>query len=259
MTAKIDKIRTATLPVMLDIFRYHESSGNKDLIRMAVEGVCVCSPSSKFKKLMHELGAIKLLVKVMHREASNEHVQHQIMVSIATALQGDDQRLKDSCREDGAIDAILAATNKHKNSQRLMFIAHEALIHVTKDVEVNAEYIKGRMTSKQAARINRSSVKDIIPKDKSELPQRCREWLEAMKLTEEARSKDDDVTAQVAKAYYQEKFGERCVICDKTAEDVSKLRLSRCSACTLGPLYCSTECQKAHWKVHKTECKANRK
>jgi hypothetical protein len=50
-----------------------------------------------------------------------------------------------------------------------------------------------------------------------------------------------------------------CVACCKTADDLGVERLHRCSACMLARLYCSSECQKACWKMHKAECKANRK
>jgi hypothetical protein len=49
-----------------------------------------------------------------------------------------------------------------------------------------------------------------------------------------------------------------CVACGKTAVTLGT-KLLRCSACTLAPSYCSVGCQKACWKEHKAECKANRK
>jgi hypothetical protein len=50
-----------------------------------------------------------------------------------------------------------------------------------------------------------------------------------------------------------------CMGCGKTAEMVDGGKLLLCSACTLAPSYCSVACQKACWKMHKVECKANRK
>jgi hypothetical protein len=51
---------------------------------------------------------------------------------------------------------------------------------------------------------------------------------------------------------------EVCMVCGKTAEAVGK-ELMRCSACTIKPLYCGAECQRAAWKEHKAECKANKR
>jgi hypothetical protein len=48
-----------------------------------------------------------------------------------------------------------------------------------------------------------------------------------------------------------------CSVCDRTAADVGVKRLSFCSACTIAPRFCSTECQRAGWPAHKAECKAN--
>jgi hypothetical protein len=55
------------------------------------------------------------------------------------------------------------------------------------------------------------------------------------------------------------KVRDVCVRCSKTAADEGLRKLLKCSACTIAPLYCSTACQKACWKEHKAECKANRK
>ena len=51
---------------------------------------------------------------------------------------------------------------------------------------------------------------------------------------------------------------EKCVACGKTALDVQRSRLFKCSVCTIAPKYCSAECQAACWPSHKAECKANR-
>jgi hypothetical protein len=50
-----------------------------------------------------------------------------------------------------------------------------------------------------------------------------------------------------------------CVACGKTAAMMCGKKLLHCSACTLAPCYCSVECQRACWKEHKAECKANKK
>jgi hypothetical protein len=51
---------------------------------------------------------------------------------------------------------------------------------------------------------------------------------------------------------------EVCVACGRSAADVGAKKLLKCSACTIAPMYCSAECQKACWGAHKAECKANR-
>ena len=54
--------------------------------------------------------------------------------------------------------------------------------------------------------------------------------------------------------------GEKvCSGCGKSAVDAGVEKLLKCSVCTIAPSYCSAACQKACWKAHKTECKANRK
>ena len=41
-----------------------------------------------------------------------------------------------------------------------------------------------------------------------------------------------------------------CAKCNKTDGTLLK-----CGGCNLGIYYCSKECQKAHWKTHKVDCK----
>ncbi len=50
-----------------------------------------------------------------------------------------------------------------------------------------------------------------------------------------------------------------CTGCGKTAEQAGVKKLLACSACTVAPRYCSPECQCACCKLHKAECKANKK
>jgi hypothetical protein len=52
---------------------------------------------------------------------------------------------------------------------------------------------------------------------------------------------------------------EACVACSKTPAELGMARLLKCSACTLAPAYCSGECQRVHWRAHKSDCKAHRK
>jgi hypothetical protein len=57
----------------------------------------------------------------------------------------------------------------------------------------------------------------------------------------------------------KQKECQACVVCGKTAGELGVERLSKCSACTIAPRYCSAACQKSGWKSHKAECKANKK
>jgi hypothetical protein len=52
---------------------------------------------------------------------------------------------------------------------------------------------------------------------------------------------------------------ESCVVCGKTAQELGMDKMFKCSACSIRPLYCSPECQRAHWGEHRPECKANKK
>jgi len=49
---------------------------------------------------------------------------------------------------------------------------------------------------------------------------------------------------------------EKCLQCHKTKGMMSKLMHCPCSK---DVLYCSRECQKAHWKVHKVTCSVRKK
>ncbi len=65
--------------------------------------------------------------------------------------------------------------------------------------------------------------------------------------------------ADVLRRGQQQQQAAACVACGKTAEMLGVDKLLHCSACTLAPCYCSVECQRACWKEHKAECKANKK
>jgi hypothetical protein len=60
-------------------------------------------------------------------------------------------------------------------------------------------------------------------------------------------------------AVVEPKAPEVCYACGKTAAAQGRRRLLKCSACTIEPLYCSAECQRACWGDHRAKCLANRK
>ena len=56
----------------------------------------------------------------------------------------------------------------------------------------------------------------------------------------------------------EKKFNPRvpsCQKCHKTEEQIGKA-LRHCAKCKK-TLYCSTECQRGHWKLHKKDCTLN--
>jgi hypothetical protein len=78
-------------------------------------------------------------------------------------------------------------------------------------------------------------------------------WMTDNKREEMRQHVLDEQEQMVAK-----KLAEACSLCGKTAQELGLVRLLRCSACTIAPLYCSAECQRGAWERHKSECKASR-
>ncbi|KAJ3292454.1 hypothetical protein HDU79_001409 [Rhizoclosmatium sp. JEL0117] len=54
-----------------------------------------------------------------------------------------------------------------------------------------------------------------------------------------------------------ESDGSCCSYCGRLAMDASGGRLKSCAACRAA-FYCTTECQKAHWKEHKVRCRESK-
>lgn len=50
------------------------------------------------------------------------------------------------------------------------------------------------------------------------------------------------------------KLVQVCAFCRSTAEEKGVDKLRRCGRCFI-PFYCSVECQRAHYKLHKPYCK----
>ncbi len=67
----------------------------------------------------------------------------------------------------------------------------------------------------------------------------------------------EESTVRGAREQQQQQLA--CTACGKTTAMLGEKKLLICSACTLAPSYCSVECQRACWKEHKAECKANKK
>ena len=69
------------------------------------------------------------------------------------------------------------------------------------------------------------------------------------------------VTSEWIKPFYENydcsKHRAECAACQKKEEFYAEEEFNACAGCQIS-LYCSRECQKAHWKEHKEFCKANR-
>jgi hypothetical protein len=71
-------------------------------------------------------------------------------------------------------------------------------------------------------------------------------------LRKEAESLRESIQTQI-KTSEPERL-KVCEICARTAEEVGKEKLHICGKCR-NVRYCSVECQRAHWPIHKPVCK----
>jgi hypothetical protein len=175
---------------------------------------------------------------------------------------------QDACRKEGAIDVLLALSERAKNDPQLLFYIRCLLNDISKKHEENTRYIRSVMTAKQAkipARAEVPDTTDLKPTsndtktlgDRQITQQDVEFWQKYMR--KRGQFMQTDVAAQKLEERDQEKMSEACIACGQTAEQLGLSRMLRCSACTVSPLYCSAECQKASWSAHKAECRANKR
>ncbi len=204
---------------------------------------------------------INTLARILRAHPDNEKIQHSI-IAIIFLLAASFPKYQDDCRNSGAITAIIRATKRHKDSELVLIKAREALNAITRNHEENTEYVKREMSGKQAARMEKFTLEKKFGEkleNAGHLPEQDRisllqvqEWVRELRM-------EHDITGEVAQSRQRDKLGQRCAGCGRTAGEMGVQQLLKCSVCTIAPMYCGTECQKAQWKTHKAECKANRK
>jgi hypothetical protein len=164
------------------------------------------------------------------------------------------------------LDAFVGVLQRNISNEELLSHARIVLQQITSNSERNAAHIRRIMPPKLARRMGKleSPAPDVAfimehyAKQGWGVPAAvAQETVRKFKETFDCNN-TSDVVADVVAERAQQKLKETCQACGKTAAELGKNML-KCSACTLAPFYCGSECQKAAWPAHKAECKANRK
>jgi hypothetical protein len=262
----LNKFLCACIPVILMIMSSHMR--DKNVLVHAISALYKSSFAPESGLLIHEHHGLSIMTKVMDicTENTDRDVSvHAYLLMAITNLMKHSKELQDTCRKTGLIDVILRVSSRRQSEEKkIISRVHCALMAVTNEHDGNTEYLKQRMSRRLAAMIYESRFenglrKTIMHNHGDVIPEEDRQQMQAFLKDVSPHRDRQDVIAQVAEPWLKEKSGQICVLCSKSAADVGLLQLSKCSACTLAPLYCGPGCQKMHWKVHKAECKANRK
>jgi uncharacterized CHY-type Zn-finger protein len=164
------------------------------------------------------------------------------VIAFATTHDKDNKVI---CGELGVMEVILTLIPKHKNQEILYLWSCFALINIA---NTNVDNTRRLAIAGGIKHIWRASqIHGPMPI--------FQQFLGCFKLC------GPDIAAMVDAVTMEQrqKMTESCVVCGKTRAELGVEGLMRCSACTVEPKYCSVGCQKAHWKGHKAECKANRR
>jgi hypothetical protein len=263
------QLRHACIPVLLNAITAHMSQ------RQMVSAACACLREACISRKVDDLaskrremeqfitwaqkkGSISTMTQIMNAHPDDEDTQHVLifMIQMMVAASPNNQ---DVCRKCGTIDAIIRASKLHKESRWVLLISREALNVIASNHKQNSEYVKQHLSGKLAAKMKMSPLEDM---EKAALdcgwPQEVYEKLKKS-VMERINAAGPEITEELAQAREREKLAQKCVGCGKTAADMGVQQLLKCSGCSMAPLYCGSQCQKAQWKEHKAECKANRK
>jgi hypothetical protein len=269
-SAVLAELRCACIPVLLNAATAYMSQ------YPIVCRACECLREACFFRKIHDLsskhrdlvqfetwaqkkGSIKTLTQIMNAYPDDEDIQH-IMMHTIYILTLNSPKNQDACRECGTIDVIIRASKLHKDSQSVLHLSREALNIITLNHAENSEYVKQHLSGTLATRMKKTCEEDFQNFfTENKYPKELLDTMRVMMDLKNACTKGQDITAEVARAREREKLGQKCVVCGKTAAGIGARQLLKCSGCTIAPLYCGGECQKAHWKTHKAECKANKK
>ncbi len=251
-------------PVVLDMMVMHMTCLKAVIsLTKALVSCALVAPSHAFEQQIIKRDAISLLVRCLKLHSDDEKFLTVICKALII-IHYDGAR--DRCRETGAIEALLGAAVRFKHSSDNLGHIRYTLMMLTQAHAQNTAYLARVMTPKQAKILGTCDTQiDTVEKlQHSRMPGNVQCWtskelegIQALAVDNERRIQQD-VVAQKLSEREREKLAEACSLCGKTAQELGLVRLLRCSACTIAPLYCSAECQRGAWKMHKSECKASR-
>jgi stage V sporulation protein SpoVS len=268
-------LRLRMTPLAFQILTQHCDSNSDDgeMIRCCSRVLLHCCAMIIFEAEALKHDAIRVLVRCLKIHPENEDMVREVC-SLLGASVIRRTRLQDECREAGAIEALLAVAERHKQSAKILDSVRSSLGTIAANHEQNSAYVMKSMTSKQTRILGRfdhaAETKRRLEGDAKYQTERmgegahdadiqaCLNKLLANETFLLQRAQCDVVEKRLA-VYEEEKLAATCVECGKSAKLLGVECLMKCSACTTGALYCSVECQKAAWPKHKAECKANRR
>jgi hypothetical protein len=182
------------------------------------------------------------------------------------ALDAHPENQKLACRDGAIIECVLKIMNKYRECRETQRAGCIALSGITLQNIKGAHMVLKRGGLEAVAHAERTREPRTEGLDEDPFITCLLQDLKifsTMPYTEEeleypANSKDSRGKSAGGNEQKGKPATEVCSACGQSAA-VGGPKLFKCSACTVAPLYCCIECQRACWKSHKAECKANRK
>jgi hypothetical protein len=265
-TPEFRQLRERITPVILEIMSINKSSAwLASNCALALAECCSADDTEAFERQIQTRDGIQLLTQCMGMHVDDTETVSNICEALSIAIFPG--ILQERCRECGAIELLLQAALKHKQDSRTLSGIRKVLKLIVHMHAANHAYLTNAMSAKHAKILQRSdqhmnatfkmlsefqfencgfhaenSLQEAFRNSAHHMAESLRTDLVAAKLVDRAK----------------QKLAETCSQCGQSAQALGKQRLLKCSGCNLGRLYCCSECQKAHWAVHKVECRANR-
>jgi hypothetical protein len=251
-----------------------------------------------FQEVFDQADGVRIVVGTMNSHPGDLEVQSCALrlLSVCTSTR---PSLQDQCFEHGAIDAAVRAIKVFKDDKNFVQWADSCILHMTHKHEANtshaiktvpkshAKQVTDARTEEMINMMERIRNTDEVAAHTASLSEESRAEVKAFwSSISHGVVRDlgqEDVFVRMVTEREKRIAEEVCAGCGRTAREAEVAaageaglkpageaglkpageaglkRLSRCSACTVAPCYCSSECQRACWPAHKAECKANRK
>ncbi len=206
-----------------------------------------------FKEEIERADGIRLIVLAMNKSPDNKKMHEQAVSALRLAAEKHVPN-QNKCRESGAIDPILQTAERFKDDRSMLSAVRQCIHAMARDHEANTEYVMRTISTSIAKKMHDTSLSMNMPVNNPAAQMRI--MLASMT---KAMEWENDIIVRIVQERKNKGMTEVCIRCGKTAATMGVKELQRCSACTIAPVYCSVECQRACWGAHKAECVANRK
>jgi hypothetical protein len=138
---QLTRLRRLAIPALIALIATLSSRPHVPLVQCAMSGLRACSTLDTYASDIHTHRGIEVIVRAMQALVTDSMIQRSALVIIAVVARQHAGN-QESCRESGAIEAIIRAVTIYEMYEDILVMANEALTAICTSHEHNTACVK---------------------------------------------------------------------------------------------------------------------